>query len=342
LVSANGSSFNDIGEVNPDKTNFVISNFATDSKYCFRVRANLEGGKQSTSNNSCILTNMQRPPGWINADYATVISDKEISLSFTIDPSSEITHFLLEKKDLLSGTFKEIARPESVNQRVLYSDKQADIKKVNYYRLSAINSCSKSVITSNLASNLLINLERDENRITLFWDAYNLWQGVVSSYTLFINTGNGFEVKAVLPPTDTLFTIDYSSVMYDLRGSEVCFSLSATEINNPHGITGITSSSDACTFSIENITVPNVFSPNNDLVNDLFKPVLSFTPKDYHLTISNISGNILFETNDFSEEWDGSYKGNTEPEGVYLWYLKVTTPSGKGISQKGTVTIISN
>jgi gliding motility-associated-like protein len=295
----------------------------------------------STSNNSCILTNMQRPPGWINADYATVISDKEISLSFTIDPSSEITHFLLEKKDLLTGTFKEISKPESVNQRVLYSDKQADIKKVNYYRLSAINSCSKSVITSNLASNLLINLERDENRITLFWDAYNLWQGVVSSYTLFMNKGNGFEVKAVLPPSDTLFTIDYSSVMYDLSGSEVCFLLSATETNNPHGITGFTSSSEACTFTIENITVPNVFTPDNDLVNDYFKPVLSFTPRDYHLIISNITGIILFETNDFKQEWDGSFKGNIQPEGVYLWYLKVTTPAGTGISQKGTVTIIS-
>ncbi len=341
-ASTDGINFTERGMVNPDKTNFIISTFSTDTKYCFRVIANLEGGYKSTSNNSCILTSMQRPPGWINADYATVSSDNEISLSFTIDPSSEITQFLLEKKDLTTGNFKEIAKPQSVNMRVLYTDKQADVNKINYYRLSAINTCNKSVITSNMASNLLINLERNENNINLFWDAYTLWQGAVSSYTLFINTGNGFEIKAVLPPADTLFTIDYSSIMYNLTESEVCFLLIATETNNPHGITGITSSSDVCTYSIENVTVPNVFTPNNDLVNDLFKPVLSFTPKDYHLTISNINGNILFETNDFKQEWDGYSKGNLQPEGVYLWYLKVTTPAGKGISQKGTLTIISN
>ena len=226
--------------------------------------------------------------------------------------------------------------------KVLYTDKQVDINKINYYRLSAINTCNKSVITSNQASNILINLERIENTIKLFWNSYTLWQGEVSSYTLFMNTGNGFETMAVLPSSDTLFTIDYSSVMYNLTKDEVCFLLMATETNNPHGITGITSSSDVCTFSVENVTVPNVFTPNNDLVNDFFKPVLSFTPKDYHLTVSNITGNILFETNDFTKEWDGFYKGILQPVGVYLWYLKVTTPSGKGISQKGTVTIINN
>lgn len=340
--STDGITYTEIGNVNPDRTNLIISTFITDTKYCFRVTANLEGGFKSTSINSCILTNMQRPPKWINADYATVSSDNEISLSFTIDPSSEITQFLLEKKDLTTGNFNELAKLKSVDMGVLYIDKKADINKKNYYRLSAINTCNKSVITSNQSSNLLINLERNENIINLYWDAYTQWKGSVSAYTIYMNTGNGFETKAVLPPADTQFTLDYSSVMYNLTGNEVCFLISATETNNPHGITGVTSSSDVCTFSIENITVPNVFTPDNDRVNDFFKPVLSFTPSDYHLTISNISGNIIFETNDFTKEWDGFYKGNVQPEGVYLWYLKVTTPAGNGISKKGTVTIINN
>ncbi len=82
----------------PDIKSFTIDNFTTDANYCFYIRANLEGNSFSTSNKACILTRMQRPPEWINADYATVNPESGIMLSFTIDPESEIKHFLLEKK----------------------------------------------------------------------------------------------------------------------------------------------------------------------------------------------------------------------------------------------------
>jgi hypothetical protein len=48
----------------------------------------------------------------------------------------------------------------------------------------------------------------------------------------------------------------------------------------------------------------------------------------------------MFETRDYLEEWDGSGSGSVQSQGVYLWVLKVTTPSGKKISRTGTVTII--
>jgi len=88
----------------------------------------------------------------------------------------------------------------------------------------------------------------------------------------------------------------------------------------------------------EIITVPNVLISNSLKRNNLFRPVLSFIPKDYLLIISDRRGNILFKTKDYNEAWDGSRNGN----GVYLWFLKVTPPSGKSISKTGTVTIINN
>ena len=142
--------------------------------------------------------------------------------------------------------------------------------------------------------------------------------------------------------SDTLFTLGYQELMYEVSGNEVCFYISASETSNPYGITGLSNSSIVCTVPTEIITVPNVFTPNNDLVNDFFKPVLSFTPLDYHLVISDRKGNILFETRDYNETWDGSQNGNPHPQDVCLWFLKATTPSGKSISKTGTVTIIRN
>jgi gliding motility-associated-like protein len=78
------------------------------------------------------------------------------------------------------------------------------------------------------------------------------------------------------------------------------------------------------------------------LVNDFFRPVLSFTPLDYNLIISDRQGNILFETRDHNATWDGSQNGNPHPQGVFLWFLKVKTPSGKSISKTGTLTLINS
>jgi gliding motility-associated-like protein len=302
--------------------------------------ANLENGTFSTSNKLCISTKMQRPPQWINADQATLDSDGKMAISFTIDPLSEIQHFSLERKTGATGTFQEISRPVSVNGSVFYTDLKADTGVINYYRLSAINSCDLPVTISNLASNIVLSLESSGNNIILSWNPYKNWLGTISSYKLFVNSGKGFEEKAVIPASDTIFVQEYKQIMYEVSGNEVCFYINASETSNPHGITGESISSKTCIAPTEKITVPNVFTPDNDLHNDHFRPVLSFTPPEYHLIISNRQGNVLFETKDYLAEWDGSQNGNPQSQGVYLWFLKLTTPSGKKITRTGTITII--
>jgi gliding motility-associated-like protein len=342
MLSVNGSSYTEIASTIPEITSFTINDFITDEEYCFYIRANLEEGSFSTSNKTCVLTRMQRPPGWINADYATVSPDSRITISFTIDPESEITHFLLEKKKGTTGSFESIAQLQSDNGTVLYTDMQATVNEANYYRLSAINSCNNPLTVSNISSNIVLSLERKNNELSLSWNPYREWNGMISGYKLFIDSGNGFEEKAVIGAGDSLYTLDYKTIMYDVSSADICMYISASEVSNPYGITGMSNSSTVCTAPIEVITVPNIFTPNNDLVNDFFKPVLSFTPADYHLIISDQHGSVLFETRDGNESWDGTKNGNPQPEGICLWFLKVITPSGKSLTRTGTVTILKN
>jgi gliding motility-associated-like protein len=341
MVSVNGEDFSTTGVVGSDSNNFTLDNFITNAEYCFYVRANLVGGLYSTSNKTCLLTKMQRPPGWINADFATVSTDNKIMLSFSIDPLSEITDFNLERKIGQSGTFQEIAKPGSLNGSVLFTDDKADVKVVNYYRLSAINSCNIPITSSNIASNMALSLEWRGSDLILSWNTYTKWTGTVSAYRLFVDSGDGYEEKAVIESTDSVFTLGYQEIMYDVSGSEVCFYISALETANPYGITGQSNSSWICTSPTEIVTVPNVFTPNADLVNDFFRPVLSFTPRDYHLIVSDQHGYVLFETRDYNAAWDGSNNGKPQPQGVCLWFLKVTTPSGKSISKTGTLTVFT-
>ena len=342
LVSINGGPLSEMYTSDNSTDNFTISEFTTDSQYCLVVRAVFDDGTESNSNKSCLSTKMQRAPAWINADYASVDAGKKIALSFTIDPLSEISSFMLERKIGPQGAYQIIDNPVSDNGSVRFTDNNADTNTINYYRLSAVNSCKIPVTISNISSNLVLSLGSSGNDLVLSWNSYKKWLGEVSSYKVFINTGKGFEEKANLQSADTIFSLGYKEIMYEVSGNEVCFYVEATEAANPHGIIGKSLSSRTCSLPTELITVPNVFTPDNDMVNDYFRPVLSFTPVDYHLVVIDRKGTVLFETRDYLESWDGSQNGNPQPQEVCLWFLKITTPSGKSISRTGTVTIIHN
>jgi gliding motility-associated-like protein len=185
-----------------------------------------------------------------------------------------------------------------------------------------------------------LSQEKEGDDLILKWNSYKKWLGTVSSYRIFVDTGKGFVERADVSDADTVFKLGYKDIMYDVSGSEVCFYISASETSNPYGITGQSLSSKTCMEPTEVITVPNVFTPDNNSINDFFRPVLSFTPLDYHLIVTNRKGIIMFETRDFQKEWDGSFNGNPQPQDVYIWFLKVTTPSGKNVSKTGTITIV--
>jgi gliding motility-associated-like protein len=342
LVSKNGAPFAKMYSADSLSGNFTISDFETDTKYCFAVRAELEGGTTSTSNKSCIETKMQHPPQWINADYATVTDDGKIDLSFSFDQLSEISRFSLEKKVGPTGSFQVVAALNSGTGSVNYTDNNADIHKVNYYRIAAINNCNMPVIYSNIASNIVLLLESEQGIIKLQWNPYRQWNGIAGSTKILTEVGNESTENMDMAAGDTLLNINYSDLMYKVTGSEVCFSVEAKETENPYGAAGVSLSNKVCSAITEIISVPNTFTPDHNLINDTFKPILSFTPTAYKLVITDLRRRVLFETTDPSDEWDGSAGGKSLPEGIYLWFLKVMSPSGKSFSKTGTVNIIFN
>lgn len=342
LFSVNGGNFTEAGETSSAISTFTLNDFITSVQYCFEIKAVLEDGSFSFSNKSCLTTSMQRAPLWINADFATVNESGNIALSFTVDPLSEIGKFRLERKKESENGFTQIAQIESVNAKISYIDLSADPVHKNYYRLSAINNCGIPIVSSNLAGNIVAGIRRSDDFIWLTWNTYRNWLGGISCYKVYINTGNTFIEKSLIPSTDTVFSIKYSDIMYNVTGTEICFYISATENTNLHYITGESKSTPICTEITERITVPTAFTPDNDMVNDLFKPVCSFTPLEYHLVITDRQNNIMFESADHQAQWDGTRNGSPQPQGVYLWFLKVKTPSKNIISKSGTVTIIKN
>jgi gliding motility-associated-like protein len=88
-----------------------------------------------------------------------------------------------------------------------------------------------------------------------------------------------------------------------------------------------------------NIYVPNAFTPNGDGKNDMVH-VHGETIQSLKFYIYDQWGELLFTSTDPQNGWDGTYKRNKEPAGVYVYYLQAIMADGQKITKKGTITLI--
>lgn len=69
------------------------------------------------------------------------------------------------------------------------------------------------------------------------------------------------------------------------------------------------------------VFIPDAFSPNNDGDNETFD-IFTFNLGSYELFIYNRWGEVIFHTTDNEEFWDGEYRGDIMPSGVYPWMIR--------------------
>ena len=91
----------------------------------------------------------------------------------------------------------------------------------------------------------------------------------------------------------------------------------------------------------EFIKVPEAFSPNGDGQNDEFYLFYAGNFVSLEFRIFNRWGEMVFETTDKKQGWDGTYKGKLQEEGGYSYYVTAKTASSEPpIFIKGTLTLI--
>jgi gliding motility-associated-like protein len=83
--------------------------------------------------------------------------------------------------------------------------------------------------------------------------------------------------------------------------------------------------------------IPSAFSPNGDGLNDNFG-VKGEGVKNYRLLIYNRWGEIIFESTNPKQEWDGKYAGNKVEQGTYVYQLFALGTGSNG--KTGSVTVV--
>lgn len=86
--------------------------------------------------------------------------------------------------------------------------------------------------------------------------------------------------------------------------------------------------------------VPNAFTPNNDGVNDIFRPIPIGMKTISYFRVYNRWGQLMFGSSQIGKGWDGRFEGKDQDSGIYVWMVEGIDYRDKKITQKGSVVLI--
>jgi gliding motility-associated-like protein len=88
------------------------------------------------------------------------------------------------------------------------------------------------------------------------------------------------------------------------------------------------------------IYMPNAFTPNGDGLNDGFGAVGEGI-EAYHLIVYNRWGQIIFESKNLTQKWDGYFQGKQVPMGEYSYQLLAYGKEFGEVFKSGSVLVIN-
>jgi gliding motility-associated-like protein len=84
----------------------------------------------------------------------------------------------------------------------------------------------------------------------------------------------------------------------------------------------------------------NAFTPNGDGMNDKWIVTNGGCVKEVKVAVYNRYGNVVYSNNNYSNDWDGNYKGRPVADGTYYYSVTYQTITGRFITITGDVTIL--
>ena len=89
------------------------------------------------------------------------------------------------------------------------------------------------------------------------------------------------------------------------------------------------------------VFVPNAFSPNDDGLNDYFKPMLQDGQIIVMMQVFDRWGKLIYNNTNIGKGWDGNYEdGNQAAMDTYMYYIKYTCADGKLYDKKESLSLI--
>jgi gliding motility-associated-like protein len=297
------------------------------TEYCYRVTTNYPNGSQSISLEKCGVAISTDVPAAIE-NISSIVEDPGVSLQWF--PSTGFTPSEYSVYKSVNGVAMGLLGNTATQD---FSDATYTTESSACYKISFVDVCgNESPFSEEACPVRLAGTLETNNTFTLSWTAYNGYKDGVTEYVIEKFSQDGQLLQTFNPGT----SLTFFDPTEDLNDQIVIYQVTAIPVAS--GITESISNRLVVTKS-PNLFHPSAFTPNGDNLNDVFDVYGQFIT-DFEMNIFNRWGELLFTTNTLGQGWDGSYKGNTMPEGTYTFVAKITDHIGRTFKKSGTVVLL--
>jgi gliding motility-associated-like protein len=325
---------------------FTHDGLVPNANYCYTVVVN-DGTKTitSSSNRICITMEVPRLPKNHYLNKVTVI-DNSIEISCFVDNDAAIEYYLIERAKTHDGVYEILDRIDTPTDTIItYLDENVDPNTSNYYyKIVAVDVCGYGVNISNISTNVLLQLatKNGEFKNSIKWNPYSDWD-TLGSGVAFYNIYKGYSPLDMSSTPFAMVGADINAFEDEIEidrqnEGEICYYIEAVEGGgNLLAFKERSFSNIKCVSMSPTFYVPSAFTPNNDLKNDVFQPILNFVPSSsYYFAVFSRYGRIIFETTNPDQPWTG----DDSPTGVYTYKILFTNTYGNEEEDVGAVTLI--
>jgi gliding motility-associated-like protein len=202
---------------------------------------------------------------------------------------------------------------------------------------------------NNLLSNIFSVAVRDDNKCsdTILFDLKVDKFYITAGQDLTISFGNSVQLEAVVNPLISNINYVWSPSKY-LNNHLINKPIASP--NKTTTFTVVGTNENSCVASDEvtvnviydgHFPIYNAFTPNNDGENDYFtlQPYADFLTLK-HLKIFNRWGKEIFKTANINNGWDGSFKGEAQEVGTYVYEAEIEDYNGGKHLIKGNISLL--
>ncbi len=261
-------------------------------------------------------------------ENVTVINDYHPQVQWSVDTTTffkdQFERYVILREDLGWQPVGYVFNPD----KLFYDDYSAtfvDNQSYNYKVYMVYNSFNLD--TTRDVHSILLQTDGSCDTLCFNWNSYNGWSN--PEYDIMLKVDTGWMKILPSPITDTA----YCGYFDTLQVGTNIFKVVTT-----NGVDTSESNYATC-FQPQPpiIIVPNVMTPNGDGLNDIFDINYIDLYDVKKLTIYNRWGTIVYQSEDYQNNWDG---GNVS-DGVYFYVLELWKGTDN-TNYYGNLTVIDN